>query len=368
MRGGQQQQGGGSDSTSSFFWYTITIVVALMLVWWLGKNYVVHAIFYIRHYEMLFLNGCFIVWNKVVGFFHLTSWQIKDITFPFWQKFIALLLLAFSVYLYFFHTSSRFRQIYTMKSLRNVEHENWPEITPIMGMDLIKTPLMKGPWSMALTPIEFCKKHNLLTLKPDKEGKMTWHLLKAPAYRILTMQLGPLWSNPLKLPIHIQALIVIFTARAQRDRKIADQLLVQIASSANSGQLNFTGVRSLMAKYANSKALIWVLQRHAYVGTVLATLLDIARTDGVLATSEFLWLKPLDRKMWYMLNSVGRYTAVVEVCGVFAHWLAEKIFKCPLKAPMVKEAVIGLEAAVKDTLYLQEHEKTWHYDEQPGEA
>src|SRR3989339_227408 len=390
---GQQQGGNSSDATSSFFWYFISAVVALMMVWWLGKNYVVHAIFFIRHYEMLFLNGCFVVWNKILVLLHLTRWQVDTSTFVFWQKFMSqvdpksvifkqiellsgdvgiwlrypvmLILLGMAAYLYFFHTSSRFHQSYTMKSLRQVEHENWPEITPIMGLDLVKTPLLKGPWSMALTPIEFCKQHKLLTLQPNKNNQMEWHLLRAPAHRLLTLQLGPLWRNPLQLPIHIQALIVIFIARAQRDRKIADQLIKQIAVSSHSGQLDFTGVRSLMVKYANSKALIWVLQRHAYVATVLATLLEIARTDGVLGTSEFLWLKPLDRKMWYMLNSVGRYTAVGEVCGIFAHWLAERAFKCPLKAPMVKEAVTGLEIAVKDTLYLEEHEKAWHYDERP---
>jgi intracellular multiplication protein IcmP len=140
-------------------------------------------------------------------------------------------------------------------------------------------------------------------------------------------------------------------------------LLEQIATSAkDTKQLDFSGVRELVAKYSQSKSLIWVLKRHAYRGTMLASLLEIARTDGVLATSEFLWLKPVDRQLWYMLNSVGRQTAFIEVSGLFAHWLAEKAFKCPLKTPMVREAVIGLQAAIESTLYKQENEKSWHYD------
>ena len=59
-------------------------------------------------------------------------------------------------------------------------------------------------------------------------------------------------------------------------------------------------------------------------GILIASLLEMARIDGVLASAEFLWLKPVDRRMWYMLNCVGRQTAVAEIAGLFAHWQAEK--------------------------------------------
>lgn len=79
-----------------------------------------------------------------------------------------------------------------------------------------------------------------------------------------------------------------------------------------------------MHKHLDSKKVAKILGLHGYVTTVLASMLVGARELGVLATSEFIWLKPLDRRMWYMLNSVGRTTPVAEICGAFAHWLAEK--------------------------------------------
>ena len=105
----------------------------------------------------------------------------------------------------------------------------------------------------------------------------------------------------------------------------------------------------------------WAGNRHAYVLTTMATLLQMARTDGVVATADFLWLKPVDRRLWYMLNSIGRQTVVPEISGPYAHWLAEKKIGRPLVAPMVKEAVTGLEAAVAEILYIAEGDE-WQVD------
>ena len=90
----------------------------------------------------------------------------------------------------------------------------------------------------------------------------------------------------------------------------------------------------------------------------MATMLEIARSDGVLASSEFLWLKPVDRQLWFMLNSVGRQTAVGEIAGGIAHWLAEKKVGRALRTPMIKEAVNSLAAALEDTL-CEEESSSW---------
>ena len=99
--------------------------------------------------------------------------------------------------------------------------------------------------------------------------------------------------------------------------------------------------------------------RHAYVSTLLASLLEAAREGGVLATAEFIWLKPLNRKLWYLLNSVGRQTAVIEAAGPFSHWLAEKRVKRALKVPMIKTAVDALEESIADSLYVDRGD-SWH--------
>ena len=61
--------------------------------------------------------------------------------------------------------------------------------------------------------------------------------------------------------------------------------------------------------------------------------------------------------MWYMLNSVGRPTATIEICGAFAHWLAEKKLGLPLMVPMVDEAVRGVEVALSEIIYKPDEEE-----------
>ena len=80
----------------------------------------------------------------------------------------------------------------------------------------------------------------------------------------------------------------------------------------------------------------------------MASLLAAARDDGVVPSSEFLWLKPIDRRLWYMLNCIGRQTPYAEVGGPFAHWKAEKAMGRPSLIPMIDEAIKALEVAIKE--------------------
>ena len=86
---------------------------------------------------------------------------------------------------------------------------------------------------------------------------------------------------------------------------------------------------------------------------MMASLLRRARFYGVLPTAEFLWLKPIDRRLWYMLNSVGRQTPFTEVAGPFAHWLAETELTRPCLVPIIDEAVNALEGAIKEIKFKQ---------------
>ena len=57
----------------------------------------------------------------------------------------------------------------------------------------------------------------------------------------------------------------------------------------------------------------------SYALTLMGSMLELARADGVLAVAEFIWLKPVDRRLWYMLGSAGRQTPFVEVSGPSSH-------------------------------------------------
>jgi intracellular multiplication protein IcmP len=103
-----------------------------------------------------------------------------------------------------------------------------------------------------------------------------------------------------------------------------------------------------MKKYQHAESVQDIVSKHAYVLTVLPSLLVGARDDGVVPSSEFLWLKIVDRRLWYILNSVGRQTPFVEVGGPFAHWLAEQEMGRRSLVPMIDEAIKALEVAIKE--------------------
>lgn len=377
-------QQNATDHTANFFWLLVLICLGLLGVWWLRPQWIVVPVFWLRHIELDFLIFMGGFWNDAAKYIHFPVVPMHDLvelkqlvvntnpqTLDFrefesinalmghwlrWPTMMILLVLA--VIAYFRHATMMFRQRHNMNSLKELEAENWPQIHPVLSLDLVKEDLEKGPWAMAKTPLDYCKEQQIVKTQ-EKDGKTVWAIEKGPATRLFTMQLGPLWKDLFNLPIHVKALIVIFIARAHRERDVAKRFLSQIATSAASGKLDFTGVNEQLIHYQNSKVLRWLRPRHAYVRTMMAGLLEIARANGVLATAEFLWLKPVDRKLWYVLNSVGRQTSVIEVSGVFAHWQAEKALGRAMTTPMVKEAVKALDFCVQNILYVSGENK-WH--------
>ena len=171
--------------------------------------------------------------------------------------------------MYFRHTSHRFQKEYSMDQLRKQESQNWPQITPVLSLDLLKEDLDIGPWAMAKVPLDFCKEHDMLIMGEGEDNKMVWKLKAEPAYRVFALQLGAPWRGIQALPIHIKALMVIFLARALRQRDIANRFLKQIAASAGHGKLDFTGVEEQLEEISRRQAIKMVgkppcLCRHVY--------------------------------------------------------------------------------------------------------
>lgn len=378
----EQQQQSGQDGALDLLWIIGLSAGAIYLGWYFGKTYIVSTIFYVRLYEITAIKFVFDVWAKLAQFIGFSQPQFTlQETVVFIQRNIhgvgvdfftlanlstvvgnyiryplTALLFGGTLWLYFGGVAHKLHHVFDTQSLKKLEQDNWPQIKPIVKLDLVKQKLDVGPWAIALSPMRFCKKHNLLDVE-TKNGKYVATLRRGAAYRILSLQLGPKWYGFEALPSHLQALFAIFAARIESDKKNSENLLDQISASAEGDTLDFAGVAELARKHVSSKKVANIINLHGYVTTTLASMLVGAREVGVLATSEFLWLKPLDRRVWYMLNSVGRPTAVAEISGAFAHWLAEKKIGLPLMVPMVEEAVRGLELAINEMIYKPDDEE-----------
>lgn len=369
----QQQQSG--DNSLAPLWIILCIFLLGWLLWAFFHTQIVAFLLHIKYWESRLIALVLPSMAPLpVSIHDLTPSQVH---FPqlldvsrevghYLRYPIIIILVVLAIIIYFSHVNLQFKKLYSMATLAEAERKNWPQISPVIKLDLIKEDIDKGPWAMALSPMQFAKKHQLLheekiipsmTMTAKKHNQKTVSIKREAAHHIFVMQCGEYWQGIRYLKPATKALFAIFAARVNRDREGALKLLLQIAASTTSGRLNFSGVDALLAKHQNHKLVQQVLYRHAYVLTVMASMLELARKDGVLATADFLWLKPTDRLLWFMLNSVGRQTAFSEVSGPFAHWNVERAMGRRLMVPMVEEAVNGLETAIKDTLYIPDTEE-----------
>lgn len=365
-KGQPQQQGQGSgDSGLAPVWITLLLMITAYFIWMLGHTYIVAFVFKLNLWQ-----GKAVLWffddpalrsdvlvMETIDPAAVTWSQFMDITDDIgsYIRYPVIVVLAIAaVYMYFSNIKLRFRKTHDMKSLRQQEQYNWLSIMPVVKEDLVEADIAIGPWAMALSPMEFAKKYQLLrkddVLMDDPMPGMdkTAGIRKADAKRVFTLQLGPYFEGFERVKPHVQALAAVFMARVNRDRKSADQIIEVLNKTWSTGKPDYSLVRPVLQKYFRTEIVQETLQKHAYLLTAMASLLEVARQDGVVPTSDFLWLKPTDRRLWYMLNCVGRQTPFSEVAGPFAHWKAEKALGRRSLVPMIDEAIKALELAVKE--------------------
>ncbi len=370
----QQNQ---SDHSANILWGLAALFVAVGAIWFVFKVALVNFYLTIKLYELNFLslfNASYFDSLRAILLKALSDPQAVNfnvlmtigngigdfLRFPF-----VILLFVLAIVVYLGNSPRIYRRIYSMRDLAKLEQTNWPQITPVVPLDLVKTDIDKGPWAMAMTPMQFCKRYKLLEeVRPERKEGMSrkeWDkieviLKRGDANKIFAMQLGGLWKGTNKLPPYMKAIFAVFAARINADSTAALKLIYQLSASSTGAKLNMAGVDELLKKYENTKLVQKVVQSHAYVFTVMASMLEKARDDGVQASCDFLWVKPLDRRFWYILNIVGRQTPFAEVGGIFAHWLAEKESGEKLFVPMIEEATKALEIALKDIIYKRDEE------------
>jgi intracellular multiplication protein IcmP len=242
--------------------------------------------------------------------------------------------------------TNKFKRILSMQTLKESEQRLWPYISPMVNVNLMKEPFDKGPYAMALTPYDFAVKYHLL-----QEEKNVDSLDVKKAEKLFISQLGKPFSGFDRLRSHEKALIAIFAANGLGDKDGAMKAVNEIARSAAEVGIkkmpDFSSAKPLY-KYVEDPKVLEVINKHAYVYTLMAQMLEFARGTGVFAPPYFIWLKPRDRTLWYTLNCVGRQVAFVEVAGIFGHWKAEQIANHKIDSPYVKKAVDGLERALSE--------------------
>lgn len=362
----QQQQPPSGDNSLAPVWIMVLLFFTAYFLWYFGHQYIVSFVFFFNiaqakliHlilggttlqqeiYIMQTVHPADIGWDDLVD---LTSRVGEYTRYP-----VIVLLAVMAFFLYRFNVVMKFKRRHSMASLRTQEQANWPSIMPaVKAQNLVDTNVDEGPWAMAMTPMEFARKHQLLRKEDalldnvSTKDEMTAGIRRGDAKRVFTLQLGPYWDGFERCSPQVRALAAVFMARINRDREAATLILSTLDKTSVAGKPDYAIALPTIKKYENSALVQEIVAQHAYQLTVIAALLEASRDDGVVPSSEFLWLKPVDRRLWYMLNSVGRQTPFAEVGGPFAHWRAEQAIGRRSLAPMIDEAIKALEIAVKE--------------------
>ena len=332
-------------------------ILALVLgVWWLfGKQLTVIYLYwkYIE-YLMIEYTGMSLIFSEswavrvtpVLGIFDM---PLRDITVEHLRKlgagigyfsrwYFLVIFMGIGYKILEKNPLAKFRRVFDMMSLVASEKRLWPAITPVAKLNLIEESVEKGPWSMSKNPKDFSRYYKLL----DDGNKLN----RDRGEKLFSAQLGKLWDGYSRLPPYTKALFAIFAAQANGDLVAAKNGLDILSRTVSEGKPDYSFVNPLLKKYGDSDIVKNVCNSHAYIYTVMASLLESAREFGVLASAQFVWLRPLNRPLWYTLNGVGRRVAFAEIAGIYAHWIAEKVAGHAIEKPYVIKAVDGLERAL----------------------
>jgi intracellular multiplication protein IcmP len=230
---------------------------------------------------------------------------------------------------------------------------------PDPGAEAGSAPGEPRPADCALTPEEW-----LARFATGLDGNFD----EAAARCALVRQLGPRWRGLQEASPQVRCLFAAFALHLAQRRADAERLLGDLSASlANPDQDKQEGPDTSLALPASAGAradaflgdgelmtpALVIANRHAYTHTALMELLNQARLrGGVLAPSQFGWLKLVDRRLWYALHSLGfetegfgRYchpNPRVEAVGARDHWAVERLASEPVIEPSLDRAIEAL--------------------------
>lgn len=265
-----------------------------------------------------------------------------------YMRWILIAMCGYIVYYALYKTDrKKFRTTFNLESFIKIQAKVWPVISPIVNFNPAKSssrivgdvvPSNLPLFAEALAPEEWISYHQIPMANDIPERQAT--------YNAFALQLGPRWTSVAKLPIYMQALIAAFALKGTQKREESDDFLGEIALCwSDKGGFKPTPelVKKIKSTLKDPKVggeALKIAQKHAYRTTAIIGTLKWARfMGGVLASAQFLWLRGVDRHLWYALNNLGRRSFHSEGAGSMAHYMAEEIAKKALVVPRLETAI-----------------------------
>ncbi len=295
-------------------------------------------------------------WYKVeLGYNHMAQFAamaMQPLRMP-----IVLLLGAAAFWCMLKGPGTQFRRTLGLEGLIKAQSKIFPVTLPFVDFNpSTQPPRPPGSpvpaelplFAEALGPEEWLAYNNVNV--PDGQ------IDKEDASRAFIKQLGAPWRGSKNLAPYKQIMLAAFCLKAARKRLEAEDLLGRLTkcwSFKHGLKLSrdprlLSEARKVLRDSSISGKTLSQINRHAYETTALLRALQFAREEGgVLASSQFLWLRAHDRKLWYPLNNMGRQSFHMEALGAMSHFKAEKLTQRPIPVPKVDHAVQTIQEYMK---------------------
>lgn len=347
------------DDILKFFLVLGTILLVGTVTWLFLHEQISSGIRWIRVFQMYFLtlftDNLDPLREQLVEL-HGSQISLRYIVFTteqvmgYFRLPIAIILGLFAILSMFMKFDSKYTRKLGLEKIIEEHAKAFPVITPITKFNPIKSgyrtlgdavPSKMAAFAEALTPEEWVAyqavpmPNNQLDTVITRQG--------------FAKQLGKRWRSPERCPPYMQALFVAFAMKGAGLRRESDYFLGELSKcwDPKKGMKLSKVVRKTMREHINNpktgRMMAKIALRHAFTSTAMLRLLQLAREQGgVLAPAQFLWLRAVDRHLWYALNNLGRAAIHIEAAGSIAHYRAEKSSNKPIPNPKVETAVDGL--------------------------
>lgn len=267
-----------------------------------------------------------------------------------YKNAIGALLLLMSVIALRLKRKHPFSRNLDLEGLAKEQAAAFPVTAPMVKFNPLKdnaraigspVPEKLPPFAEALAPEEWVAYNDI---------PVTDNVIDRDASRLaFAKQLGGRWKGVSALPNYSKALFVAFSMKANGLRTESDEFLGELAKCWQPGKglvLTASLQREIKSKITDPKfgrVTEKLAALHSFVTPALLRCLQIAREQGgVLAPAQFIWLRAVDRPLWYALNNLGRGATHIEGSGAIAHYRAEKNAAKPIPNPQMDPAVEGL--------------------------
>lgn len=348
MAGGQKGDGAREADDMFALGLVFFAFVGGLMIWWYFKHAVVVAYFAKFYYWLMFVPA------KVTGFFGLEYGPVHTIKqlaadyrkpddVSFGQLFVLMnkssmlfypLLIALFIYRRqaLGHVIIQVRSAHGFWSLVKRQSEVFHYIVPSYRFEMYwrTRPDERKKWrDRAEMPDEFAARHKLvkrdgpdIILDNDRTRFVFEELMKnAKRYRTLDNKV----TNPLKMMTNYEkALFVIFStrivglnpkadmkgfSRGRKTRADTAKLLAIINNSCAPSNdpkksFDFDSVAAKANDFLANPVIAGIVHDHSYVHTMLMRLLFESATDGKMPCAHFIWLKIVDKQLWYALQGV----------------------------------------------------------------